>query len=287
LEKGRLPTARVKNANPVSGRGWLLLAAVLAFGGCAKPAPEKVASIPPLPVTPGTAPGYYTYEVVRTFPHDRKAFTQGLVFRNGNLFESTGLNGESSLREVELTTGRVLKQVSVPRQYFAEGVALLGSRAYQLTWQNQRGFIYDGDTFEKLGEFEYPGEGWGLATDGQVLILSNGTNRIFFLDPKSFQPRRVIDVKAADGKPVDRLNELEFINGEIFANVWQTDNVVRIGLDGLVRGIVDFSGLLGPGDRQPETDVLNGIAYDAEHDRLFITGKRWPKIFEVRLKAKP
>ncbi len=230
---------------------------------------------------------YYGYEVVRTFPHDRKAFTQGLVFRNGNLLESTGLNGESSLREVELETGKVLKQVSVPRQYFAEGLVVIGAAAYQVTWQNQRGFVYDVDTFEKLREFDYPGEGWGLTTDGTWLVLSNGSNRIRFLDQnKSYAPRRVIDV-TAEGKPVDRLNELEFINGEIFANVWQTDNVVRIDpATGQVRGIIDFSGLLGPGDRQPETDVLNGIAYDAEHDRLFITGKRWPKIFEVRVKPK-
>jgi glutamine cyclotransferase len=233
-------------------------------------------------------PVRYTYEVVATFPHDRGAFTQGLVFRNGSLFESTGLNGESTLREVELNSGKVLKQVPVPRQYFAEGLAIVGALAYQVTWQNQRGFVYDADTFEKLREFNYAGEGWGLTTDGVSLILSNGSSRISFLDQtKSFEPRRVIDVTAA-GKPVDRLNELEFINGEIFANVWQTDEVVRIDpASGTVRGTIDFSGLLAPSDRTRDTDVLNGIAYDTEHDRLFVTGKRWPKIFQVRLKAKP
>jgi glutamine cyclotransferase len=275
----------VKNANPVSrGRRLLVAFLLLALAACSRSGPEKVVSIPPLPANSDTI-GQYTYEVVRVFPHDRKAFTQGLLFRNGRLFESTGMNGESSLREVELETGRVLKQVAVPRQFFAEGLAIVGGRAYQLTWQNQKCFIYDVDTFAKLDERDYQGEGWGLATDGALLIFSNGTNRITFLDPLSFQPRRVIDV-VADGKPVSQLNELEFINGEIFANVWGTDTVARITPDGIVRGMVDFSGLLAPTDRRPDTDVLNGIAYDAEGDRLFVTGKRWPKIFEVRLKAK-
>jgi glutamine cyclotransferase len=235
-----------------------------------------------------TAPVRYGYEVVATFPHDRGAFTQGLVFRHGSLYESTGLNGQSTLREVELASGKVLKQIAVPRQYFAEGLAIVGSQAYQLTWQNHRGFVYDADTFEKQREFEYAGEGWGLATNGEWLILSNGTNEIAFLDPtKGFESRRVIAVTAA-GKPVERLNELEFINGEIFANVWQTDEVVRIDpATGVVRGVIDFSGLLPASARTPDTDVLNGIAYDAERDRLYVTGKRWPMIFQVRLKPAP
>jgi glutamine cyclotransferase len=285
LIEPRLPTGGVKNANPVSrARGLLAALLLLPLVACSRNGPEKVASIPPLPAN-ANGIAHYTYDVVRTFPHDRGAFTQGLVFRNGRLLESTGMNGESSLREVELETGRVVKQVAVPRQFFAEGLAVVGDRAYQLTWTTQKGFIYDADTFAKLGEFDYPGEGWGLATDGQLLILSNGSNRITFLDPLSFQPRRVIDA-VAEGKPVAQLNELEFIHGEIFANVWGTDTVARIAPDGRVRGMVDFSGLLAPGERRPDTDVLNGIAYDAEHDRLFVTGKRWPKIFEVRLKQR-
>ena len=249
-------------------------------------------SVPPSPSRseggPSATPLNYTYEVVATWPHDPAAFTQGLVFRNGGFVESTGLNGRSSLREVEVKTGRVLKQVVLPSQFFGEGVAVLNGRAYQLTWQNGRGFVYDADTFRREREFAYEGEGWGLATDGQALILSDGTNRLRFLDPATFQVSRTIEVTGGDGKPVDRLNELEWIRGEIFANVWQTDRVVRIDpVTGRVRGVIDFSHLLAPGDRGRETDVLNGIAYDPVKDRLFVTGKNWPKIFEVRLKARP
>jgi glutaminyl-peptide cyclotransferase len=278
----------VKNANPVSWRLALVLIAVLALVACDKHAVGRSPSIPPLPPSStGSAPVVaYSYEVVHAWPHDRGAFTQGLVVRNGNFIESTGLNGESSLREVEITTGRILKQVTVPREYFAEGCVVFGGKIYQLTWQNHKGFIYDADTFGPLGEFRYDGEGWGLTTDGQSLILSDGTNRIRFLDPATFQVTRTIAV-LADGKPVERLNELEFIRGEIFANVWQTDQIVRIdATTGMVRGTIDFTGLLAAQDRAPDTDVLNGIAYDAAADRLFITGKRWPKVFEVRLKAK-
>ena len=228
----------------------------------------------------------YGYEVVRAWPHDRAAFTQGLVFLNGALLESTGLNGESSLREVELETGRVLKRIAVPREYFAEGLAVVGEQAFQLTWQNGKAFVYDRDTFRRLKEFTYEGEGWGLATDGRSLIFSDGSSRIRFLDPTTFAVQRTIDVQR-DGQPVARLNELEYIKGEIFANVWQTDTVVRIDpATGRVTGTIDFAGLLAPQDRDSTTDVLNGIAYDAVKDRLFVTGKRWPKLFEVRLKPR-
>jgi len=224
--------------------------------------------------------------VIHAWPHDPAAFTQGLVFRNGEILESTGLNGKSTLRDVELDTGHVLKMISLPSEYFAEGLAVIGTRAFQLTWKNQEGFIYDAATFRLEGKFGYDGEGWGLASDGRWLILSDGTSRIRFLDPATFRLARTIGVTAS-GQPVERLNELEWIKGEIFANVWQTDEVVRIDpATGVVRGIVDFSGLLPQRPREPD-DVLNGIAYDAVHDRLFVTGKRWPKIFEVRLTMKP
>jgi glutamine cyclotransferase len=266
----------------------MLIPAVLVLGACAKPAAKPV-SIPALPPHEGknAAPAVvrYTYEIVATWPHDRTAFTQGFVFLNGNFLESTGLNGASRLREVDLNTGRLLKEVSLPREYFAEGLAVLGGKAYQLTWQNRKAFVYDAGTFQRLDEFTYDGEGWGLTTDGKSLIMSDGTSRIRFLDPQTFQVVRTIDV-TLDGKPLAQLNELEFIHGEIFANVWQTDQVVRIDpADGRVRGVIDFAGLLAPRERGPDTDVLNGIAYDAASDRLFITGKRWPDIFEVRLKA--
>jgi glutaminyl-peptide cyclotransferase len=279
----------VKNANLVSRRGAVLGVTLFALAACGKSVADKSPNVLSAPASAQTssAPVKYGYEVVATWPHDPKAFTQGLVFRNGDFLESTGLNGESTLRDVDVKTGRVLKQVSVPSKYFAEGLAVMGDQAFQLTWQNGKGFVYDVDTFRLEKEFAYDGEGWGLATDGHSLILSDGTSRIRFLDPTTFRVVRTINV-TADGKPVDQLNELEWINGEIFANVWQTNEVVRIDPEsGRVRGVIDFSGLLNPLDRGPDTDVLNGIAYDAANDRLFITGKRWPKIFEVRLKTKP
>jgi len=268
----------------------VLIPIILALAACAKQPADKPASVPPLPplAVGGKAPVVvrYTYEVVAVWPHDRSAFTQGLVFRSGSFLESTGLYGESTLREVDVTTGRVLKQVPLSREYFGEGLAVVGDKAYQLTWQNHKVFVYAADTFQRLGEFDYPGEGWGLATDGRLLILSDGTNRIRFVDPATFAVVRTVDVAMA-GKPLSQLNELEYINGEIFANVWQTDLVVRIDpANGVVRGVIDFAGLLSPLDRRRDTDVLNGIAYDASADRLFVTGKRWPSIFEVRLKVK-
>jgi glutamine cyclotransferase len=272
----------VKNANTV----FYGVMALVALSACGRLVQGDTGDVPPSPsVASGAnpAPVRYGYKVIREWPHDPAAFTQGLVFRNGGFLESTGLNGESTLRSVDLETGRVLKRVSLPREYFAEGLAFVGNRAYQLTWQNHKGFIYDVDTFRAEGEFTYEGEGWGLATDGRWLVLSDGTSRIRFFDPDGFRLVRSIDVAAA-GRPVERLNELEWINGEIFANVWQTDEVVRIDpSSGVVRGIIDFSGLLPLNERTPDTDVLNGIAYDAAGGRLFVTGKRWPRIYEVRL----
>ena len=228
----------------------------------------------------------YSYTVVKSWPHDRDAFTQGLVVYGGSLIEGTGLNGHSTLREVQLETGRVLKQVTLSPEYFGEGVAVLGGQAFQLTWQSRKGFVYDVDTFQLQKEFKYDGEGWGLTTDGSSLILSDGTSQIRFIDPATSSVTRTIKV-TLNGQPLERLNELEFIRGEIFANVWQTDEVVRIDpATGNVRGVIDFSGLLGPQDRSANTDVLNGIAYDAKNDRLFVTGKCWPRLFEVRLKPK-
>jgi glutaminyl-peptide cyclotransferase len=228
----------------------------------------------------------YTYEVINTYPHDPGAFTQGLVFLDGALLESTGLNGQSSLRKVDLQTGKVLKRVEVPAQYFAEGLAVLDGKLFQLTWQNHKGFVYDLASFQLEKEFAYDGEGWGLTTDGHWLILSDGTDQIRFLDPVTFEVKRTIHVLARD-RPVDRLNELEYVKGEIYANIWGADYVVRIDpATGSVTGVMDFTGLLAPQDHGVDTDVLNGIAYDAGGDRLFITGKRWPKLFEVRLKLK-
>lgn len=239
------------------------------------------------PAASAAKPASYSYEVIKTWPHDRMAFTQGLLVYGESFLESTGLNGQSSLREVDIKTGRVLKKISLPAEFFGEGLAVLNGRAYQLTWQNRRGFVYNADTFRRESEFTYDGEGWGLTTDGTVLILSDGTHRIRFLDPATFKVLRTVEV-TSEGKPVERLNELEWIKGEIFANVWMTDRVVRIDpATGRVRGVIDFSGLLAPAERRPETEMLNGIAYDSATDRLFVTGKRWPAIFEVRLKTTP
>lgn len=235
---------------------------------------------------PPRVPPTYTYQVVNTWAHDSQAFTQGLVFHEGLLYESTGLYGSSSLRKVELTTGQVLFKISVPNQYFAEGLAILNNRAIQLTWQNNVGFVYDLASFNSLQSFAYSGEGWGLTHDGHSLIMSDGTNAIRFLDPVTFQVQRVIFV--LDGNvPLRRLNELEFVDGEIFANVWLTDRIVRFSPDtGRINSWVDLTGLLPPGERPSSDAVLNGIAYDAAQKRLFVTGKLWPKLYEIKLKPK-
>jgi glutamine cyclotransferase len=253
----------------------VFLGLLLALASCAPHAPA-----PP-------EPPHYTYEIVHTYPHDRGAFTEGLVFLNGDLYESTGLNDQSTLREVDLATGDVLREVPLSSEYFGEGLTILGHKAYQLTWQNHLGFVYDLPTFHLINTFDYTGEGWGLTTDGHSLIMSDGTSQIRFLDPGTFAVQRTINVTLR-GQPVTQINELEYIKGEIYANVWQTDNVLRIDPQtGNVLGVVDFSGLLSPADRAPDTDVLNGIAYDPATDRLFVTGKKWPKLFEVRLKPLP
>lgn len=244
--------------------------------------PDSVAAAP----APAAEVPRYTYEVVGVWPHDPEAFTQGLVYLKGILLESTGLNGRSTLRKVELQTGRVMQQIRVPSQYFAEGMTVIGDRVFQLTWQNQKGFVYNLSTFELEKEFAYAGEGWGLTTDGQQLILSDGTNQIRFLDPVTFKVTRTIRVFHR-GEPLALLNELEWVRGEIYANLWQTHSVARIDpATGALLGLVDFSGLLPSADRRANTDVLNGLAYDATGDRLFVTGKNWPKLFEVRLKPR-
>lgn len=226
----------------------------------------------------------YGYEVVNTFNHAPDSFTQGLEYREGKLYESAGGDGTSSLRLVELETGRVLDKVDVPMPYFAEGITLLNGKLYQLTWQNGVGFIYDASTLTKTGQFKYDGEGWGLTNDGKSLILSDGTNRIRFLDPTSFQVTKTIQV--VDGnKPVSSLNELEYFDGQIYSNVWHKDLIAIINpQSGKVNAWINLQGLLKPGDVRDEEAVLNGIAYDSATKRLFVTGKLWPKLFEIRIK---
>jgi glutaminyl-peptide cyclotransferase len=225
----------------------------------------------------------YTYKIVHVYPHDRAAFTQGLEYRGGFLYEGTGLNGQSTLRKVELETGKVLQNTPVDPEYFGEGITLLDQRIIELTWQSHRGFIYDRDTFRRTGAFEYPGEGWGLTHDARQVFMSDGTAQIRIWDPSTLQETRRINVHD-DAMPIASLNELEYVRGEIYANVWQTDKIVRIDpADGRVTGWIDLTGLLTPAEISEGADVLNGIAYDSLGDRLFVTGKLWPKLFEIRL----
>ncbi len=243
---------------------WLALHSLILFPGAAGAAELK-----------GIA-------VVRVFPHDPGAFTQGLIFEDEFLYEGTGRNGESSLRKVDLKTGALLKKVELPREFFGEGITAMKGRIYQLTWKSGIGFIYDQKNLRKVGTFRYPGEGWGLTDDGSHLILSDGSSVIRFLEPSRFKEVRRIRVHDASGE-VSNLNELEFVLGHIFANIWNTDHIVQIAPDsGKILARYDLSGLLhedGPKDPQ---GVLNGIAFDEKNGRVFVTGKLWPKLFEVR-----
>ena len=228
----------------------------------------------------------YTYKIVKVYPHDPGAYTQGLVYKDGVFYEGTGLNGRSSLRKVRLESGEVLQRVDLPPEFFGEGIALLEGKIFQLTWKGGTGFIYDARDFHLLRKFSYPGEGWGLTTDGHLLYMSDGTPGIRVLNPESL--KEVRRIKVHDGtSPIAELNELEFINGEIFANIWQTDRIARISPHtGKVVGWIDLSGILSPMYRRTTDAVLNGIAYDAQRKRLFVTGKLWPNVFEITLVKK-
>lgn len=225
----------------------------------------------------------YGVRIVHTYPHDRSSFTQGLEYHDGLLYEGTGLKGQSKLRVEKLETGQVVRQVNVPAEYFGEGITVFGQRIFQLTWQTQVGFVYNRATFQALRRFHYTGEGWGLANDGKQVYMSDGTAQIRCLDPASLRELRRITVH--DGsRAIAMLNELECVGGEIYANIWQTNRIVRFRpSDGAVTGWIDASGLLAAEDQREPVDVLNGIAYDAAGKRLFVTGKLWPKLFEVQL----
>ena len=234
--------------------------------------------------TTGKTPIYH-YQVIRTYPHDPQAFTQGLVYADGGFYEGTGLHGRSSLRKVEPATGRVLQQVDLPPAYFGEGITVFGNRIIQITWQSQVGFVYDKATFRLLKQFRYAHEGWGITHDGKRLIMSDGTSILHILDPHDFRELGRLQVYDDRGT-VMGLNELEYIKGEIYANIWPTDRVVIINPhSGRVKASLNFSGLLSENESQ-NVDVLNGIAYDEREDRLFITGKLWPKVFEVKIMNK-
>jgi glutamine cyclotransferase len=276
---------------------WIIIVSFL-FVGCDSAASSsgQASAVPSAKVSatptaaPSTAPAgeipVWTYEIINTYPHDSSSYTQGLIYRDDVLYESAGQYKESSLRKVDLKTGKVLKKIPVPGQYFAEGMTIFMGKVFQLTWREEKVFVYEPDTFRKTGEFTYEGEGWGLTHDGQQLIMSDGSSQIRFINADTFKVERRINV-TLKGRPVEELNELEYIKGEIYANIYQTDRIVRIDpKTGQVLGVIDMTGIL-PGKPPDEMDnVLNGIAYDEKGERLFITGKRWPKLFEVRLKVK-
>jgi glutamine cyclotransferase len=224
---------------------------------------------------------HYTYSIVNAYPHDSHAFTEGLVFDNGSLYESTGLYGNSTLRRVELETGKLLQVHALPAQLFGEGITIVASRIIQLTWRSHIGFVYDKNSFALLQEFSYPTEGWGITFDGTRLIMSDGTANLYFLDPETFQ--KVGQIQVHDTAPVTELNELEYIQGEIYANIWTEQRIAIISPQtGEVRAWINLTGLYNPPDQDPNS-VLNGIAYDAIGNRLFVTGKTWPMLYEIKL----
>ena len=255
----------------IAARAFLVLSAVAFLA--AAPSTQRRA--------PSSAP-VAGYRVVHVFPHDPQAFTQGLVYLDGFLYEGTGLNGQSTIRKVRLENGEILQMQKLDAQYFGEGIAVLGGTVFELTWQSGIGFLYDRTSFQRKGSFTYRGEGWGLTHDGSRLIMSDGSAYLRFLDPAT--QKELSRLLVTDGgKPVVNLNELEYVKGEVFANVWQTDRIARISpKTGRVAGWIDLKGLLSARDAQG-VDWLNGIAYDASGDRLFVTGKLWPKLFEIQI----
>lgn len=252
---------------------WIACLVLLSAVACRRPAEFAPPAVP-----------VYGYRVVNSFPHDRGAFTQGLQFAGGFLYESTGLRGRSSLRQVDLESGVVLRQVDIPHPYFGEGIAIVDDRIYMLTWQERTGFIFDLSTFDLLDTFSYEGEGWGLAFDGNHLVMSDGTERLRFLDPGDLSPVRVLVVRCG-GRPLRGINELAWIDNQIWANIFPTDKIARIDpRTGRVTAWIDLAGLLSPAEEK-QVDVLNGIAHDPATGRLFITGKLWPRLFEIELVA--
>jgi glutamine cyclotransferase len=228
-------------------------------------------------------PVNYTVEVVKEYPHDPKAFTQGLVIEDGVLYEGTGLYGNSTLRRVDLETGDILQVHVLSDKFFGEGITVFDSKIIQLTWKAEIGFVYDTQSFDLIGEFSYSTQGWGITNDGTRLIMSDGTANLYFLNPETYEVTGQVEVR--DKEPVLRLNELEYINGEVYANVWQTDKIAIINPNtGQVTGWIDLTGIYTPESSNTD-DVLNGIAYDTEGNRLFVTGKRWSQLFQIELIA--
>lgn len=259
--------------------GYILLFLMIAAQSCV-PSPDRDKKQDE--ITSQSLPTY-TFRMVNAYPHDRDAFTQGLAFEDSALYEGTGLYGKSSLRRVDLETGEALQIHTLPDEYFGEGITIFRDKIIQLTWQSQKGFIYDKNSFEILRSFAYQTEGWGITHDGNNLIMSDGTSVLYFLEADTFE---VIDhIQVHDGeRQISNLNELEFVDGQIYANIWRTDNIAIIDPhDGRVTGWIYLSGILPPQPDGKSVDVLNGIAYDAANGRLFVTGKLWPQLFEIEL----
>jgi glutaminyl-peptide cyclotransferase len=261
---------KTRRTDAIAARAMLVVLCVLTCSGAQAAVPR------------------FGYEIVHTYPHDPSAFTEGLFYLNGFLYESTGLEEQSTIRKVRLETGEVLQKLDIPGQYFGEGIVNWQGQIISLTWKSQLGFVFDLATFKQQRQFHYKGEGWALTRNDSEIIMSDGTPELRFLDPKTLRETHRVQV-TLEGKPISNVNELEWVKGEIYANVWQTDFILRIDpANGQVVGIVNLAGLLKRKDIVPgQTDVLNGIAYDAKGDRLFVTGKNWPKLFEIRLVAIP
>jgi len=236
-------------------------------------------------VPSGAATPVYDFDIVHTYPHDPSAFTEGLFYLDGFLYESTGLERHSSIRKVQIDTGAVIQKLAIPAQYFGEGIVNWGDRIVSLTWKSHIGFVFDLATFTLQRDFRYDGEGWALTQDGKQIIMSDGTSQLRFINPTTMKETKRIQV-TLEGKPIHNLNELEWVKGEIFANVWETNWIVRIDPgSGHIVGLINLAGLLSPyGQVLGPEAVLNGIAYDESGDRLFVTGKNWPKLFEIRLR---
>jgi glutaminyl-peptide cyclotransferase len=267
--------------------GTFVMLGMLSFVTCAEPTKsesESSTNTPGVPSSGATPIRNYTYEVVNTYPHDANAYTQGLMIEGEKIFEGTGLRGRSSLRKVDLQTGSVEQVHHLSSSIFGEGIVVYDNKILQLSWTSRLGFIYDKNTFEQLRSVTYPTEGWGITYDGTRFIMSDGTANLYFRDKVTFAEVGRVTVRDGNGT-VTRLNELEYIQGEVYANVWQTDRIARINpANGQVVGWIDLTGLLSPEDHSSSVDVLNGIAFDPVKSRLFVTGKLWPKLFEIKLK---
>ncbi|MCZ6639795.1 MAG: glutaminyl-peptide cyclotransferase [Candidatus Dadabacteria bacterium] len=228
----------------------------------------------------------FGYKIVNTYPHDTNSFTQGLIFDKGVLYESTGLNGHSAVKIVDLKTGKTLKSHELPDNYFGEGIAIIENKIIQLTWRSKTGFVYDKKTLKLIKKFSYQTQGWGITYDGKYLIISDGSAVLYFMDPNTFKVVGTLEVYGDNGK-VSKLNELEYINGEIYANIWGIEKIARINSKtGRVTAWIDLSGLLSDQDKKNRVDVLNGIAFNSDKGSLFVTGKLWPKLFEIELVPK-